>query len=98
MRRFTIDDLKTGDRIETRHGVRYIILKDTREDVMLYSNGCYNSAKFDNDLLTQHSEQDIMKVFSPLSVADTLDLNAEVALIWERPTYSEMFDYIEGLE
>lgn len=98
MKRFTMDDLKTGDRIETRAGVRYIILKGTREDVMLYSNGCYNSAKFNNDLLTHHSEQDIMKVFRVVSIADTLDLNGKVELIWERPTYSELFDYIEGLK
>jgi hypothetical protein len=98
MKRFTKTDLKSGDRIETRSGVRYIALKDSRSDVLLFSNGCYNSAKYDNDLLSTYSEQDIMKVFTPLKVADTLDLNAEVELIWERPSYSEMFDYIEGLK
>lgn len=98
MKRFTKSDLKSGDRVETRSGVRYIILKDSRSDVLLFSNGCYNSAKFDNDLLSTYSEQDIMKVFTPLKIADTLDLNTEVVLVWERPTYSEMFDYIEGLK
>lgn len=96
MKRFKINDLKTGDRIETRHGVRYIVLKDTREDVMLYSNGCYNSAKFDNDLLSNHSEQDIMKVLRVVSIADTLDLYGQVELIWERPSYTELFDALEA--
>ena len=98
MKRFTITDLKSGDRIETRAGVRYIILKDSRSEVMLFSTGCYSSAKYDNDLLHRYSDQDIMKVYAPVKVADTLDFNADCELIWERPSYSEMFDYIEGLK
>lgn len=98
MKRFTITDLKSGDRVETRAGVSYIILKDSRSEVMLFSTGCYSSATYDNDLLHRYSDQDIMKVFTPLKVCDTLNFDAEVELIWERPTYSEMFDYIEGLK
>lgn len=99
MKRFTMKDLKSGHRVENRMGVRYIILKDSYNDVMLFSDGCYSSAKYDNDLLcTSYPEGDIMKVFLVNNVAETLNFKAEVTLMWERPTYSEMFDCIEGLK
>ena len=99
MRRFTKQDLKSGHRIENRIGVRYVVLKDSYNDVMLFSDGCFSSAKYDNDLLCMcHPEQDIMKVFLPVCIAETLNHKAKVTLMWERPSYSEMFDYIEGLK
>lgn len=99
MKRFTIQDLKSGHRVENRMGVRYVVLKDSYNDVMLFSDGCYSSAKYDNDLLSVGSpENDIIKVFLPECVAETLNHKAKVTLMWERPSYSEMFDYIEGLK
>lgn len=64
MKRFTMQDLKSGHRVENRRGVRYVVLKDSYNGVMLFSDVCYSSAKYDNDLLcTSYSESDIMKVF-----------------------------------
>lgn len=99
MKRFTKKDLKSGHRVENRIGARYVVLKDSYNDVMLFSDGCYSSAKYDNDLLsTNHPDSDIMKVFLVDNVAETLSFKAKVTLIWERPTYTEMFDCIEGLK
>lgn len=95
MKRFTMQDLKSGHRVENRMGVRYIVLKDAYTNVLLFSTGCYNSTEYNKDLLNRYPDQDIMKVFSPVHVADTLDLNAKVELIWERPTYTELFDALE---
>lgn len=99
MKRFTLQDLKSGHRVENRMGVRYIALKDSYNGVMLFSDGCYSSSKYDNDLLcTSYPESDIMKVFLVDNVAETLNFKAKVTLMWERPTYSEIFDYIEELK
>jgi len=38
-----------------------------------------------------------MKVYTPKNLSQTLDLDSSCELIWERPSYSEMFDYIEGI-
>lgn len=96
MKRFTMQDLKSGHRVENRMGVRYIILKDSYNGVLLFSDGCYSSAKYDSDLIsTSYPENDIMKVFLVNNVAETLNHKAEVTLMWERPTYRELFDYIE---
>lgn len=99
MKRFTLQDLKSGHRVENRMGVRYVVLKDSYNDVLLFSDGCYSSTKYDNDLLsTSFPESDIMKVFLVNSIAETLNHKAEVTLLWQRPSYSEMFDYIEVLK
>lgn len=98
MKRFTLQDLKSGHRVENRMGVRYIVLKDSYNGVMLFSTNCYSSAEYDNDLLCiskSYPESDIMKVFTPVRVHETLDLKAEVELVWERPTYTELFDALE---
>lgn len=63
---------------------------------MLFSTGCYSSEEYDNDLLSKDSGGDIMKVFTPVRIHETLDLKAEVELLWERPTYTELFDALEG--
>lgn len=99
MKRFTMQDLKSGHRVENRMGVRYIILKDSYNGVLLFSDGCYSNANYNNDLLcTSHPESDIMKVFIVNDVAETMNHKASVTLMWERPTYTELFDYIEGLK
>lgn len=96
MKRFTLQDLKSGHRVENRMGVRYIVLKDSYNGVMLFSDGCYSSSEYDSDLLcTSHSDCDIMKVFLVHNVAETLNHKAEVTLMWERPTYTELFDALE---
>lgn len=98
MKRFTLEDLKSGHRVENRMGVRYIVLKDSYNDVMLFANGCYCSAKYDNDLLSlNYSDSDIMKVFFVKSPAETLNYNAGVTLLWERPSYTELFNALENL-
>jgi hypothetical protein len=96
MKRFTKSDLKSGDRVELRSGVVYIVLKDTRFDVMLFSNGCYNSTKLNEDLFGSRPESDIIRVFSPVNISEMLDIKAMCNCIWERPTYSSLFDYIEA--
>lgn len=37
-----------------------------------------------------------MKIYNPKNLSQMLDLESSCELIWERPSYSEMFDYIEG--
>lgn len=100
MKRFTLQDLKSGHRVENRMGVRYIVLKDSYNGVMLFSDGCYSGASYDIDLLctiAAYPESDIMKVFLVDNVAETLNHKAKVTLMWERPTYTELFDALEGL-
>lgn len=99
MKRFTKSMLKSGDRVELRNGVMYIVLTDSRSGVLLFSTSCYNSCEFTEDLLSKsYSESDVMKVYSAKNLSQMLDLESDIELIWERPTYSEMFDYIEGLK
>lgn len=101
MKRFTLQDLKSGHRVENRMGVRYIVLKDSYNGVMLFSDNCYSSAKYDNDLLcinSSCSKSDIMKVFLVDNVAETLNHKAKVTLVWERPTYTELFDVLEKVK
>ena len=95
MKRFTLQDLKSGHRVENRMGVRYIVLKDSYNGVMLFSTNCYSSTEYDNDLLSKYPDTDIIKVFTPVRVHETLDLKAEVELVWQRPTYTELFDELE---
>lgn len=99
MKRFTKSMLKGGDRVELRNGVMYVVLTDTRSGVILYSTSCYNSCELTEDLLSKsYSDSDVMKVYTVKNLSGMLNLESEVELIWERPTYSEMFDYIEGLK
>lgn len=99
MKRFTKSMLKSGDRVELRNGVMYVVIKDGRSNTLLYSTSCYNSGELTDDLLSKSdSDSDVMKVFTVKNLSGMLDLESEVELIWERPTYSEMFDYIEGLK
>ena len=99
MKRFTKSMLKSGDRVELRNGVMYIVLTDSRSGVLLFSTSCYNSCEFTEDLISKsHTESDVMKVYSAKNLSQMLDLDSDCELIWERPSYSEMFDYIEGLK
>ena len=99
MKRFTKSMLKSGDRVELRNGVMYVVLTDSRSGVLLFSTSCYNSCEFTDDLLSKsYSESDVMKVYSVKNLSQMLDLESDCELIWERPSYSEMFDYIEGLK
>lgn len=101
MKRFTKSMLKSGDRVELRNGVLYVVLTDSRSGVLLFSTSCYNSGKYNEDLLVSgdgFAESDVMKVYTVKKLSEMLDLESDVELIWERPTYSEMFDYIEGLK
>ena len=99
MKRFTKSMLKSGDRVELRNGVMYVVLTDTRSGVILYSTSCYNSCELTEDLLSKsYSDSDVMKVYTIKNLSGMLDLESEIELMWERPTYSEMFDYIEGLK
>lgn len=96
MKRFTMQDLKSGHRVENQIGVRYIILKNSYNGVMLFSDGCYSSSAYDDDLLCKGiADCDIMKVFLVDDVAETLNHKAKVSLLWERPTYTELFDALE---
>lgn len=96
MKRFTKSMLKSGDRVELRNGVLYIVLTDSRSGIFLFSTSCYNSCELTEDLLsTSWHNSDVMKVYSPKNLSRMLDLESDCELIWERPTYSEMFDYIE---
>lgn len=38
-----------------------------------------------------------MKIYTPKNLSQMLDLESPCELIWERPSYSELFDYIEGI-
>lgn len=97
MKRFTLNDLKSGHRVENRMGVRYVVLKDSYNGIMLFSDGCYSSSKYNNDLLCDgYPDADIVKVFLVDSVAETLNHKATVTLLWERPTYTELFDALEA--
>lgn len=99
MKRFTKPMLKSGDRVELRNGVLYIVLKDSRSGVLLFSTSCYHGGELTEDLLsTTFSESDVMKVYTPKKLSEMLNLEGEIELIWERPGYSEMFDYIERLK
>lgn len=99
MKRFTKSMLKSGDRVELRNGVMYVVLTDTRSGILLYSTSCYNSCELTEDLLSKScSDSDVMKVYSVKNLSGMLNLESDCELIWERPTYSEMFDYIEGLK
>jgi hypothetical protein len=54
--------------------------------------------KFDiQQSLESYGDSDVMKVYTPKNLSQTLDLESPCELIWERPSYSEMFDYIEGI-
>lgn len=97
MIRFTKSMLKSGDRVELRNGVLYIVLTDSRSGILLFSTSCYNSCEFTEDLLSKsYADSDIMKIYTPKNLSQMLDLDSSCELIWERPSYSEMFDYIEG--
>ena len=99
MIRFTKSMLKSGDRVELRNGVLYIVLTDSRSGILLFSTSCYNSCELTEDLLSKsYSDSDVMKVYTVKNLSGMLDLESEIELIWERPTYSEMFDYFEGLK
>lgn len=99
MNLFTKSMLKSGDRVELRNGVLYVVLTDSRSGILLFSTSCYNSCEFTDDLLSKsYSDSDVMKVYTVKKLSEMLDLESDVELIWERPTYSEMFDYIEGLK
>lgn len=99
MKRFTKSMLKSGDRVKLRNGVMYVVLTDTRSGVSLFSTSFYNSCELTEDLLSKsYSDSDVMKVYSVKSLSGMLNLESDCELIWERPTYSEMFDYIEGLK
>lgn len=99
MKRFTKSMLKSGDRVELRNGVMYIVMIDTRSGILLYSTSCYNSCELTEDILSKsYSDSDVMKVYTVKNLSGMLNLESEIELIWERPTYSEMFDYIEGLK
>ena len=99
MKRFTKSMLKSGDRVELRNGVMYVVLTDARSGILLFSTSCYNSCELTEDLLSKsYSDSDVMKVYTVKNLSGMLDLESEIELIWERPTYSEMFDYIEGLK
>lgn len=99
MKRFTKSMLKSGDRVELRNGVMYVVLTDARSGTLLFSTSCYNSCELTEDLLSKsYSDSDVMKVYTVKNLSGMLDLESEIELIWERPTYSEMFDYIEGLK
>jgi hypothetical protein len=99
MKRFTKSMLKSGDRVELRNGVMYVVLTDTRSEILLYSTSCYNSCELTEDLLSKsYPDSDVMKVYTVKNLSGMLDLESEIELIWERPTYSEMFDYIEGFK
>lgn len=104
MKRFTKAMLKSGDRVELRNGVIYVVLTDSRSGILLFSTSCYNSCEFTEDLLStscsdsSYSDSDVMKVYSAKNLSQLLDLESDVELIWERPTYSEMFDYIEEMK
>lgn len=99
MKRFTKSMLKIGDRVELRNGVMYIALTDSRSGVLLFSTSCYNSCEFREDLISKsYIESDVMKVYSVKNMSQMLDLESDCELIWERPTYSEVFDYIESLK
>jgi len=97
MIRFTKSMLKSGDRVKLRNGVLYIVLTDSRQGTLLFSTSCYNSCEFTEDLLSKrYADSDVMKVYTPKNLSQTLDLESSCELTWERPSYSEMFDYIEG--
>jgi len=99
MKRFTKSMLKSGDRVELRNGIMYVVLNDSRSGVLLFSTSCYSSCEFTEDLLsTSYSDSDIMKVYTVKNLSGMLNLESDCELIWERPSYSEMFDYIEGLK
>jgi hypothetical protein len=98
MKRFTKSMLRSGDRVELRAGVMYVVLTDSRSGILLFSTSCYNSCEFTEDLLSKSGPDcDVMKVYSAKNLSQVLDLESSVELIWKRPTYEEMFDYIEGL-
>lgn len=99
MKRFTKSMLKSGDRVELRNGVMYVVVKDGRSSTILYSTSCYNSGELTEDLLSKSgSDSDVMKVYTVKNLSGMLNLESACELIWERPKYSEMFDYIEGLK
>lgn len=99
MKRFTKSMLKSGDRVELRNGVMYVVIKDGRSSTILYSTSCYNSGELTEDLLSKSgTDSDVIKVYTVKNQAGMLDLESDCELIWERPSYSEMFDYIEGLK
>jgi len=99
MKRFAKSMLKSGDRVELRNGVMYVVLTDTRSGASLFSTSCYNSCELTEDLLSKsYSDSDVMKVYNVKNLSGMLNLESDCELIWERPTYSEMFDYIEGLK
>lgn len=99
MKRFTKSMLKSGDRVELRNGVMYVVIKDGRSGTILYSTSCYNSGGLTEDLLSKSdTDSDVMKVYTLKNLSGMLNLESDCELIWERPSYSEIFDYIEGLK
>lgn len=94
---FTKSDLKTGMIVETREGIKYVVLLNACMFGDLIVNGndlCWNGLSNYNDELIEHhgyNELDIVKVYKPKHpyTIHTFEEDA-LELIWEREEYKEM--------
>lgn len=94
---FTKGDLKTGMIVETREGVKYVVLRNacTFGDLIVNGKDLYwNELSNYNDELIEHNdynELDIVKVYKPKHpyAIHTFEED-KLELIWEREEYKEM--------
>lgn len=83
-------DLKSGMQVETRNGIRYLVLLDSIEgDFVLVGEGHWSSASYDEDMLSnRYNDHDIMTVYRP-PIFQALNLDTKHEIIWERKEQTE---------
>ena len=102
MNTFKKEDLKTGMRVTCRSGEVYVVCLNTSEgDIFCMFDGGFNrvSSYDDNWLLkTCNEKYDIVKIESPLHVADNMVKHPKLTLLWERKEISPLQKDFDDLQ
>ena len=91
----TLDDIKTGMRVEMRNGNRYLAVRETSGELHFYRNDGYMmGCQYIHGSLcyaSEDSDWDIVKVFSAPGVSSNfLNLRLYGELLWERKETKKM--------